>query len=261
MKLLQVDAFTDRPFGGNPAAVCLLDREVDDEWMQSVAAEMNLSETAFVDTRDGGAELPLRWFTPQAEVALCGHATLASAHALWQEGERPAGSEIRFSTRSGVLTASEEDGEIQLDFPATVPEPASPPDGLLDALGVRQAEVWRSRFDYLLQLGSEQEVRGLDPDFRRLAAVETRGVIVTATAAPPYDYVSRFFAVAVGIDEDPVTGSAHCTLSPFWSERLGRDDLVGFQASRRGGVVRTRLRGDRVLLGGHAVTILRGELA
>ena len=261
MRLLQVDAFTDRPFGGNPAAVCLLDREVDDEWMQSVAAEMNLSETAFVDTRDGGGELPLRWFTPRAEVALCGHATLASAHALWQEGARPAGSEIRFSTRSGVLIASEEDGEIQLDFPATAPEPASPPDGLLEALGVRRAEVWRSRFDYLVQLGSEPQVRGLDPDFRRLAAVETRGVIVTAAAAAPYDYVSRFFAVAVGIDEDPVTGSAHCTLSPFWSERLGRDDLVGFQASRRGGVVRTRLRGDRVVLGGHAVTILRGELS
>jgi PhzF family phenazine biosynthesis protein len=262
VKLLQIDAFTDQPFAGNPAAVCLLDREVDDDWMQAVAAEMNLSETAFVDARNGaGRELPLRWFTPSAEVALCGHATLASAHALWQEGALPAGSEIRFATRSGVLIATDEGGEIQLDFPATPPVPATPPEGLLEALGVRHGEVWRSRFDYLLELGAEHDVRTLAPDFRRLAAVDTRGVIVTATAAAPYDYVSRFFAVAVGIDEDPVTGSAHCTLSPFWSERLGRDDLIGFQASRRGGVVRTRLRGDRVVLGGHAVTILRGELA
>jgi PhzF family phenazine biosynthesis protein len=261
VRLLQVDAFTDRPFAGNPAAVCLLDREVDDDWMQAVAAEMNLSETAFVDTRNGAGELPLRWFTPWAEVALCGHATLASAHALWQEGAYPAGSEIRFATRSGVLTAKQEDGEIQLDFPATPPSPADPPEGLLEALGVRDATTWRSRFDYLLEVGSEQEVRALAPDFRRLGEVDTRGVIVTATAAPPYDYVSRFFAVAVGIDEDPVTGSAHCALSPFWSERLGRDDLVGFQASRRGGMVRTRLRGERVVLGGRAVTVLRGELA
>jgi len=262
VRLLQVDAFTDRPFGGNPAAVCLLDREVDEHWMQAVAAEMNLSETAFVDLRSGAeGELPLRWFTPLAEVALCGHATLASAHALWQEGVCPAGTRIRFATRSGVLTASEEDGEIQLDFPATPPSPADPPEGLLEALGVRDAKAWRSRFDYLLELGSEREVRALEPDFRRLGEVDTRGVIVTATAAPPYDYVSRFFAVAVGVDEDPVTGSAHCALSPFWSERLGRDDLVGFQASHRGGVVRTRLRGDRVVLGGRAVTVLRGELA
>jgi PhzF family phenazine biosynthesis protein len=261
VKLLQVDAFTDQPFRGNPAAVCLLDREVDDEWMRAVAAEMNLSETAFVAPADGGGELPLRWFTPATEVALCGHATLASAHVLWQEGEVPAGAEIRFTTRSGVLTARGEDGEIQLDFPATLPAPSDPPDGLEEALGARPRWVGRSRFDYLVELGSEGEVRALEPDFRALLGVATRGTIVTAAAAPPYDFVSRFFAPAVGVDEDPVTGSAHCALSPFWTQRLGRTDLVGFQASRRGGVVRTRLRGDRVVLGGRAVTVLRGELA
>jgi predicted PhzF superfamily epimerase YddE/YHI9 len=159
-----------------------------------------------------------------------------------------------------VLTARDEGGEIQLDFPATPPTPASPPDGLEEALGARARQVGRSRFDYLVELGSEREVRELEPNFWKLRSVATRGVIVTAAAAPPYDFVSRFFAVAVGIDEDPVTGSAHCCLSPYWTERLGRADLVGFQASRRGGVVRTRLDGDRVILGGRAVTVLRGEL-
>jgi PhzF family phenazine biosynthesis protein len=260
VRLLQVDAFTDQPFKGNPAAVCLLDRQVDDDWMQAVAAEMNLSETAFVGPGSGTGALPLRWFTPAAEVDLCGHATLASAHVLWREGEVPAGTEIRFATRSGVLTARDEGGEIQLDFPATPPTPASPPDGLEEALGARARQVGRSRFDYLVELGSEREVRELEPNFWKLRSVATRGVIVTTAAAPPYDFVSRFFAVAVGIDEDPVTGSAHCCLSPYWTERLGRADLVGFQASRRGGVVRTRLDGDRVILGGRAVTVLRGEL-
>ena len=260
MRLLQVDAFTDQPFRGNPAAVCLLDRRVDDDWMQAVAAEMNLSETAFVTLGSGNGALPLRWFTPATEVDLCGHATLASAHALWGEGEVPAGAEIRFATRSGVLTARDEGGEIQLDFPATPPTPAEPPDGLEEALGARARRVGRSRFDYLVELGSEREVRELEPNFWKLRSVATRGVIVTAAAAPPYDFVSRFFAVAVGIDEDPVTGSAHCCLSPYWTERLGRTDLVGFQASRRGGVVRTRLDGDRVILGGRAVTVFRGEL-
>ncbi len=260
MKLLQIDAFTDEPFKGNPAAVCLLDREVDDQWMQAVAAEMNLSETAFVGADRGDGTLPLRWFTPTTEIDLCGHATLASAHALWREAEVPAGTEIRFATRSGVLTARDQDGEIQLDFPATPTTPAEVPAGLQEALGVPLCQVGRSRFDYLVEVGSEREVRELEPDFWRLRSVATRGVIVTAAAAPPYDFVSRFFAVAVGVDEDPVTGSAHCCLSPFWSQRLGRTDLIGFQASRRGGVVRTRLKGDRVVLGGRAVTVLRGEL-
>jgi PhzF family phenazine biosynthesis protein len=264
MRLLQVDAFTDQPFRGNPAAVCLLDREVDDGWMQAVAEEMNLSETAFVgqrsDRNGGSADLPLRWFTPRAEVDLCGHATLASAHALWREGDVPADAELRFATRSGVLTASQVDGGIQLDFPATPAEPAEAPPGLLEALGAKAVQVGRSRFDYLVAVGSQEEVTELEPDSRRLLGVAARGVIVTAAARPPFDFVSRFFAPSVGVDEDPVTGSAHCCLSPYWAERLGRPDLVGFQASRRGGVVRTRLAGDRVLLIGQAVTVLRGEL-
>ena len=261
MRLLQVDAFTDEPFKGNPAAVCLLDREVDDGWMQAVAAEMNLSETAFVRGGRDGEPLGLRWFTPAAEVDLCGHATLASAHALWEEGEVPVGTPIRFATRSGVLTAAAaRDGEIQLDFPATPARPAEAPPGLVEALGVEPRWVGRSRFDYLVEVDSEERVRGLRPDLARLRQVRARGVIVTAGASPPFDFTSRFFGPAVGVDEDPVTGSAHCCLAPFWSERLRRAELVGFQASHRGGVVRTRLAGDRVLLGGHAVTVLRGEL-
>jgi PhzF family phenazine biosynthesis protein len=264
--LFQVDAFTAAPFAGNPAAVCLLDREVAPGWMQQVAAEMNLSETAFVRPEGtGGDAFGLRWFTPAAEVALCGHATLAGAHVLWGEGRVPAGRPIRFQTLSGELRASHHDGAIELDFPATPPAPADPPAGLLEALGEPAGAVrWagRSRFDYLLELGSEAAVRGLEPDFGKLREVSTRGVIATAASeADGFDYVSRFFAPAVGIDEDPVTGSAHCALGPFWAGRLGRADLTGFQASRRGGVVRTRAAGDRVLLGGQAVTVLRGELS
>jgi predicted PhzF superfamily epimerase YddE/YHI9 len=290
--LFQVDAFTAQPFAGNPAAVCLLDEEADAGWMQRVAAEMNLSETAFlrpegsgephgpggsggpqggppegrvpVDQAAGDAAFGLRWFTPLAEVALCGHATLASAHVLWTEGRVPAGRPIRFRTLSGELRATGRDGAVELDFPATPPAPEDPPAGLLVALGEPARSVrWvgRSRFDYLLELGSEAAVRRLAPDFGRLREVSTRGVIATAASdADGFDYVSRFFAPAVGIDEDPVTGSAHCALGPFWAERLGRAELVGFQASRRGGVVRTRAAGDRVLLGGQAVTVLRGEL-
>jgi predicted PhzF superfamily epimerase YddE/YHI9 len=259
--LFQVDAFTAERFAGNPAAVCLLEREADAGWMQRVAAEMNLSETAFLRPA-GDAAFGLRWFTPQAEVALCGHATLASAHVLWTEGRVPAGRPIRFHTLSGELRATDRDGAVELDFPATPPAPEDPPAGLLEALGEPARSVrWvgRSRFDYLLELGSEAAVRGLAPDFGKLREVSTRGVIATSEA-DGFDYVSRFFAPAVGIDEDPVTGSAHCALGPFWAERLGRAELVGFQASRRGGVVRTRAAGDRVLLGGEAVTVLRGEL-
>jgi len=258
MRLLQVDAFTEVPFKGNPAAVCLLDREVDQDWMQAVAAEMNLSETAFL-RRDGDG-FGLRWFTPAVEVDLCGHATLASAHALWEEGEVAAGEPIRFATRSGVLTASSRDGGIELDFPATPPRPAEAPAGLLEALAAEARWVGRSRFDYLVEVGSEQAVRELAPDLGRLRAIQTRGVIVTAAGSPPFDLVSRYFAPAYGVDEDPVTGSAHCCLAPFWSDRLGKAELLAYQASRRGGVVSTRLAGDRVALGGQAVTVLRGEL-
>ncbi len=260
MRIFQVDAFTERAFAGNPAAVCLLDGPRDETWMQQVAAEMNLSETAFVARPQGGV-WGLRWFTPTVEVALCGHATLAGAHVLWAEGEVPAEVPIAFSTLSGVLTATPRGHEIELDFPAAPPAPVAAPPGLADALGAEPRGVGRSRFDYLVELADEAAVRGLRPDLARLRQLDVRGVIVTAASGDPAaDFVSRFFAPGAGVDEDPVTGSAHCTLAPFWAERLGRAELVGYQASARGGHVRVRLAGDRVKLAGRAVTVLRGEL-
>jgi PhzF family phenazine biosynthesis protein len=260
MRLLQIDAFTNEPFRGNPAAVCLLDRERDDAWMQNVAAEMNLSETAFLLPGDDGHSL--RWFTPAVEVALCGHATLASAHALWEEGILAPGAEARFQTKSGLLTAVRAGDWIELDFPAKRDEPTDPPADLLGALGIAAARyVGRNAFDYLVELESEEELRHLAPDHGQLRKIEVRGVIVTTRSkSPGFDFVSRFFAPGVGVDEDPVTGSAHCCLTPYWAARLGRNELVGYQASRRGGVVRVRLDGERVKLGGQAVTVLRGEL-
>ncbi len=255
----QVDAFTDRAFSGNPAAVCLLEAERGAEWMQLVAAEMNLAETAFLVRRPDG--FGLRWFTPSCEVDLCGHATLASAHALWENGQLAPDATARFHTRSGVLTAERRDGTIWLDFPATPAAPAPVPAELTDALGASPRYVGRTPFDYLVELESEPTVRALDPDLGRLARLPVRGVIVTAASIDPArQFVSRFFAPAAGIPEDPVTGSAHCALGPFWGERLGRMELVGYQASRRGGTVRVRLANERVHLGGQAVTVLRGEL-
>jgi PhzF family phenazine biosynthesis protein len=257
--IFHADAFTDRPFSGNPAAVCLLDEERGADWMQSVAAEMNLSETAFVRKLRDGFEL--RWFTPAVEVDLCGHATLASAHTLWTAGIVAAAQPIRFHTRSGVLTASQNDELIELDFPATPAAECEPPGGLLDALGVQPTFVGKSSFDKFLVVESARTVRTLRPDFGRLGVVTTRGVIVTAVSDDQrFDFISRYFAPAVGINEDPVTGSAHCCLAPFWAERLGKERMVGFQASQRGGVVHAQLTGDRVILGGRAVTLVRGEL-
>jgi PhzF family phenazine biosynthesis protein len=256
-----VDAFTDRPFAGNPAGVCPLDAPRPDDWMQAVAAEMNHAETAF--TIPEGAGWRLRWFTPAVEVDLCGHATLATAHVLWETGRYPLGTAIRFFTRSGVLTATPDGDGIALDFPALPTEPAPPPTGLADALGADPVAVFSTRMDYLCELADEATLRRLDPDFGKLRSVKTRGLIVTARPADPaagYDFVSRFFAPAVGIAEDPVTGSAHCALGPYWAAKLGKADLVGYQASRRGGVVRVGVRGDRVRLAGRAVTALRGEL-
>jgi PhzF family phenazine biosynthesis protein len=227
--------------------------------MQDVARELNLSETAFLHPRGDG--FGLRWFTPTVEVDLCGHATLASAHALWETGRVAAGPPIRFHTRSGQLTAERRDGWIELDFPAKPGEPAEAPAELLRALGVAAKYVGRNRLDYLVEVDTETTVRRLSPDFSLLATLPVRGVIVTSPSRDPaYDFVSRFFAPGSGIDEDPVTGSAHCCLGPFWGARLGKRDLVGYQASARGGVVRVSLRGDRVLLGGKAVTVLSGEL-
>ncbi|HEX6037293.1 PhzF family phenazine biosynthesis protein [Longimicrobium sp.] len=257
--IITVDAFTDRPFAGNPAAVCVMDGPADEAWMQRVAAEMNLSETAFLHPRDDGWSL--RWFTPAVEVALCGHATLASAHVLWQDGRLTPDAVARFHTRSGLLTAARDGDWITLDFPAKPEEQAPAPDGLEQALGTRIVYAGRSVFDWLVEVESEEVVHGLAPDLTLLGNVEARGVIVTARAAGgEHDFVSRFFAPRVGVPEDPVTGSAHCVLAPFWAARLGRDTLTGFQASRRGGVVKVRVAGDRVMLGGQAVTVVRGEL-
>jgi PhzF family phenazine biosynthesis protein len=243
--------------------VCLMDGGRDAEWMQTVAAEMNLSETAFLRPADGAFEL--RWFTPKLEVDLCGHATLAAAHALWSSGAAPVDEAIRFHTKSGVLTAALNNDLIELDFPATPAVECSPPAGLLAALGLPVASstelVARTKFDAFLLLANAEMVRRLRPDFDRLGQVPSRGIIVTAAADDTcYDFISRFFAPAAGIDEDPVTGSAHCALGPFWSQRLGKPRVVGFQASPRGGVVHVHDRGDRVTLAGQAVTVFEGRL-
>jgi len=258
--IYQVDAFTDRPFAGNPAGVCLLESPAADEWMQAVAREMNLSETAFLH-RDGDG-YGLRWFTPSVEVDLCGHATLASAHALWQTGVLTPRQQARFLTRSGLLTAELEGDWIRLDFPATPASPVEAPVVLLEALGVKALRVGRTVFDYVVEVASEDEVRAAAPDFGALGRIECRGVMVTAPASMPgYDFVSRFFAPAAGIDEDPVTGSAHSCLAPYWSERLGKRELVAYQASARGGVLRVRMAGEgRVHISGQAVTVMRCEL-
>jgi predicted PhzF superfamily epimerase YddE/YHI9 len=257
--IFQIDAFAVGPFTGNPAAVCLLEKEADADWMQSVAAEMNLSETAFVAPRTDGFEL--RWFTPVAEVDLCGHATLASAHLLWETERLAEVDTARFHTRSGLLTAVRVDDWIELDFPATPAESIEPPPGLSDLLGSVPKFVGRSRFDLLLELTDAEELRDLNPDFVGLSSLPIRGLIVTTKSdVPEFDFLSRFFAPAAGINEDPVTGSAHCALAPFWAERLGKTEMTAYQCSPRGGVVKVKLAGDRVLLRGKAVTVLRGEL-
>lgn len=258
-RLLQIDAFTERPFAGNPAAVCLLDNEADEQWMQDVAREMNLSETAFVRPLEEG--FGLRWFTPAIEVELCGHATLASAHALWAAGIVNAAESIQFHTKSGALTCSKLGDLIQMDFPATPPEPADAPDGLVEALGLEPSLVLRTKNDKFLVVGSENLLRSISPDFARLKDIPMRGVIVTSTSDDSrFDFVSRYFAPAAGIDEDPVTGAAHCCLGPYWSERLGRNEMTAFQASKRGGTVYVRVAGNRVILSGYAVTVLDGTL-
>lgn len=263
-KLYQVDAFTSEPFAGNPAAVCMLEKPRPDDWMQAVAAEMNLSETAFVTppidpfSRSFG----LRWFTPAVEVDLCGHATLAAAHILWTEGLLKPTDEARFDTRSGRLTAAmARPGWITLDFPATEAIAVEPPAGLLKALGIdRPVFVGRNKTDYLVEVDSIDIVTALNPDMAALKKVEARGTIVTAPGTDGVDVVSRFFAPRSGIPEDPVTGSAHCTLGPFWGKRLGKTVLSAVQASPRGGTLTVELAGDRVKLTGQAVTVLRGEL-
>jgi PhzF family phenazine biosynthesis protein len=258
LPLFHVDAFTDRPFAGNLAAVCILQSMKEDSWLQAVAREMNLSETAFLVKQPD--HFDLRWFTPSVKVDLCGHATLAAAHIIWQQGHA-AGDEIRFSTRSGMLKAMRHGDDIVLDFPSMPEEAAPAPTGLVDALGVSPRYIGKNRFDYLVEVDSEDVLRRMAPDFKRLANVPVRGIIVTSRSTGiRFDFVSRFFAPASGIDEDPVTGSAHCCLGDFWRKRLGKSELVAFQASARGGVVKVRVTKDRAFLGGQAVTVARGEL-
>lgn len=260
LTITQADAFTGQPFGGNPAAVCLLPRPADAAWMQHVAREMNLSETAFLVRRDDGT-YDLRWFTPAVEVDLCGHATLASAHVLWESGHLADGSRAVFHTRSGKLSATQRDGWIEMDFPAEPDRPAAAPAALAVGLGADPVYVGRNRFDYLVEVESEATLRSLSPDARRLSEIDTRGIIVTAHAdTDGFDFVSRFFAPGTGIFEDPVTGSAHCCLGPYWQRRLGRADFTAWQASERGGLVKVAIRDDRVMLSGKAVTVLQGEL-
>jgi len=259
LPIVQVDAFTAKPFAGNPAAVCVLPAPRDAIWMQNVAREMNLSETAYLVRAADGYDL--RWFTPAVEVDLCGHATLASAHALWEAGHLKPREQARFHTRSGLLTADKRGDWIEMDFPAKAEEQAEPPVRLAEALGVAPKYVGRNKFDYLVEVASEGVLRGIKPNFTLLGEIAVRGVIVTARSETDgFDFVSRFFAPAAGINEDPVTGSAHTCLVPFWSTRLGKKDFVAYQASARGGIVRCRLNGDRVMLAGQAVTVLRGEL-
>lgn len=253
-----VDAFTHQPFAGNPAAVCLLDKPRESDWMQKVAAEMNLSETAFLQPDKAGV-WGLRWFTPKAEVKLCGHATLASAHVLWQRGETE--DVLTFHTHSGILTAVREGEAIRLDFPALPATVTEPPAGLHEALGVEALHVGRSRDDLLVVLESAQAVAELNPDLELLADIAVRGVIATAASdRRDVDIVSRFFAPRVGVPEDPVTGSAHCCLAPYWAERLGRPELRAFQASARGGELTVRIQDERVHLVGTAITTLEGKL-
>jgi PhzF family phenazine biosynthesis protein len=260
-----IDAFTvrERSFSGNPAAVCLLEKPLEDSLLQQIAQEMNLSETAFLLANSDPSETTysLRWFTPLMEVDLCGHATLASAHLLWQEGVVAPTKMIQFQTRSGELQAEHSQNGIVLNFPARPPVKSNPPAGMLEALTITPRYIGSNGMDYLIEVGSEAELRSLSPDFTQLKRVETRGVIVTCRSEnQPFDFVSRFFAPSAGVNEDPVTGSAHCYLAPYWSQKMGKQKFIAYQASARGGILHVELRGERVLLSGKAKTTVRGEL-
>lgn len=259
--IVQVDSFTKQAFRGNPAAVCVLSSPQDEGWMQSVAQEMNLSETAFLIKQDQSYNL--RWFTPATEVPLCGHATLASAHVLWTEGYASTGQELRFKTKSGILTAKYQDDWIELNFPANRSQDIPPITKLADALGVPLKTVLYNSLGYLVEVANAQQVRQLQPNFTLLNQLPISNVIVTSKGEEnsEYDFLSRFFAPGLGIDEDPVTGAAHCCLAPYWRDRLHQDQFLAYQASSRGGVVKINYDGgDRVFLLGQAVTVMRGEL-
>jgi predicted PhzF superfamily epimerase YddE/YHI9 len=256
-KIFQVDAFTDSPFKGNPAGVCLVDKGVPDEWMKNVASEMNLSETAFLYPEDGGYRL--RWFTPKVEVDLCGHATLASAHILWEKGILKPGDEARFFTRSGLLTAKKEGDWIILDFPALPPSEIPIPDELRMIIQAEILYLGKSRFDWLVEIADEEFLKAFQPDFSAISRLPARGLILTSRSKK-YDFVSRFFVPAVGVNEDPVTGSAHSVLTPYWAGKLGKNELFAYQASLRGGELKLWNRGDRVGIGGQAVTVMEIDL-
>jgi PhzF family phenazine biosynthesis protein len=257
--IYQVDAFTTQPFSGNPAGVCLLPEPGEVDMMKSIAREMNLSETAFLVRQADG--FGLRWFTPAAEVRLCGHATLASAHILWQIGVLQPAEQARFHTLSGLLTADQRFDWIEMNFPSRPPRSVQPPPGLIEALGVTPQFIGRDTDDYLVELESEACVRSLEPDISALGKLDVRGTMITARSDDPaFDFVSRFFAPRFGVNEDPVTGSAHCCLTPYWAQKLGKTEMTAYQASARGGVLRVRLAGERVLLSGQAVTVMKCEL-
>ncbi len=258
-KIFFIDAFTDQPFSGNPAGVTLLSEPKDDDWMQQVAFEMNLSETAFLLKREDGFDL--RWFTPKTEVDLCGHATLASAHIIWENGILPPEKMATFHTRSGVLTAEKKDGIIEMGFPALYARPEEFSPELLEAFKI--SPTYAGMFDekHLFEVESEEIVTSLDPDFNHLKKLEGRGVVITAASeSGEYDFVSRYFAPWVGVNEDPVTGTSHCCLAIHWSKRLEKKELKAYQASPRGGYLTMKVVDDRVLLGGQAVTIFTGDL-
>jgi PhzF family phenazine biosynthesis protein len=254
-----VDAFTDKPFGGNPAAVCLLKKAADETWMKQVAREMNLSETAFLHPIEGG--FSLRWLTPSIEVKLCGHATLASAFALWETGVLTAVEKARFHTLSGWLTCQREGDWIAMDFPAVACQACIAPEGLSDALGCELVACGLNGMDYLVEVANETVLRELKPNFTALSVLPVRGIIVTCRSeSTDHDFLSRFFAPAAGVNEDPVTGSAHCALGPYWQSKLHRSDFTAYQASERGGRVKLRVEGERVILRGQAVMMSKVEL-
>ncbi len=253
-----VDSFTDKPFSGNPAATFILEKDISDELKQNIASEINLSETSFVLKKDDSFRL--RWFTPIKEAGLCGHATLAAAHILWEVGVLDIKEEAVFETKSGILKARKNNYLIEMDFPIESPVEADCPEELLKAIGYQPIFVGKNRMDYLAVYENEEVVRKVIPNFEYLKKLDCRGLIISAkSSSDKYDFVSRFFAPNSGIDEDPVTGSAHCCLAPFWSKRLGKKELIGFQASKRGGVVYTKLKDDTVLLSGNAVTVMKSE--
>ena len=259
MIIFTVDSFTSEAFSGNPAAVCILEDSISDELMQKIAAEMNLSETAFVSRN--GSSFSLRWFSPMCEVDLCGHATLASAHILWQEGILGKSEKAVFETRGGILEAKKTDEKIEMFFPVDEPREVDCPDELVMAIHYQPGYVGKCKFDYLAVYENEKIIREIHPDLAHVKNLGSRGLIVSSKSdSDNYDFVSRFFGPNAGIDEDPVTGSAHCCLAPYWSKVLNKNSLTGYQASKRGGIVHTKLYNDKVILSGNAVTVMKSEI-